>query len=124
MINDLAPMKPPESELLIVTGMSGAGRTTAAHALEDMGWYVVEGSPELITTMMDLIARNPGSVEKLAVVLDVRSRRLYSNMRDSWRRSLPRGSATGCCFSTHPTSSSSAASNRVGGPTRSRAKVA
>ncbi|WP_146342015.1 RNase adapter RapZ [Nesterenkonia sp. NBAIMH1] len=77
-------MKPPESELLIVTGMSGAGRTTAAHALEDMGWYVVEGlPPELITTMMDLIARNPGSVEKLAVVLDVRSRRLYSNMRDS-----------------------------------------
>ncbi|GAB3844048.1 RNase adapter RapZ [Nesterenkonia populi] len=84
MSNDLAPVKPPENELLIVTGMSGAGRTTAAHALEDMGWYVVEGlPPELITTMMDLIARNPGSVEKLAVVLDVRSRRLYSNMRES-----------------------------------------
>ncbi|GAA3285808.1 RNase adapter RapZ [Nesterenkonia halobia] len=81
MRDALTPVKPPESELLIVTGMSGAGRTTAAHALEDLGWYVVEGlPPELITTMMDLVARNPGSVEKLAVVLDVRSRNLFSDM--------------------------------------------
>lgn len=83
MSEDLTPVKPPESELLIITGMSGAGRTTAAHALEDMGWYVVEGLPPgLIATMMDLIARHPGSVEKLAVVLDVRSRGLYSTMQE------------------------------------------
>lgn len=81
---DLETVKPPENELLIITGMSGAGRTTASHALEDMGWYVVEGlPPELITTMMDLVARNPGSVEKLAVVLDARSRGLYSSMQES-----------------------------------------
>lgn len=80
----LTPVKPPENELLILTGMSGAGRTTAAHALDDMGWYVVEGlPPELITTMMDIIARHPGSVEKLAVVLDVRSRGLFSNIQDA-----------------------------------------
>ena len=80
----LTPVKPPENELLILTGMSGAGRTTAAHALEDMGWYVVEGlPPELITTMMDIIARHPGSGEKLAVVLDVRSRGLFSNIQDA-----------------------------------------
>lgn len=83
MSEDLTPVKPPESELLIITGMSGAGRTTAAHALEDMGWYVVEGLPPgLIATMMDLIARHPGSIEKLAVVLDVRSRGLYSTMQE------------------------------------------
>jgi RNase adapter protein RapZ len=82
-MSDLSPVKPPEHELLILTGMSGAGRTTAAHALEDMGWYVVEGlPPELISTMMDLVARNPGSVEKLAVVLDARSRGLYSSMQE------------------------------------------
>jgi RNase adapter protein RapZ len=82
-MSDLSPVKPPENELLILTGMSGAGRTTAAHALEDMGWYVVEGlPPELISTMMDLVARNPGSVEKLAVVLDARSRGLYSSMQE------------------------------------------
>ncbi|GAA1819224.1 RNase adapter RapZ [Nesterenkonia flava] len=84
MSEDLIPVKPPENELLIVTGMSGAGRTTAAHALEDMGWYVVEGlPPELVTTMMDIIARHPGSVEKLAVVIDVRTRGLYSNMLEA-----------------------------------------
>lgn len=81
MDSGLTPVKPPENELLIVTGMSGAGRTTAAHALEDLGWYVVEGlPPELITTMIDLISRHPGSMEKLAVVIDVRTRALFSNM--------------------------------------------
>lgn len=80
----LESVKPPEKELLIITGMSGAGRTTASHALEDMGWYVVEGlPPELIATMMDLVARNPGSVEKMAVVLDARSRGLYTSMQES-----------------------------------------
>lgn len=80
---ELASVKPPENELLIITGMSGAGRTTAAHALEDMGWYVVEGlPPELISTMMDLVARNPGSVERLAVVLDARSRGFYTSMHE------------------------------------------
>lgn len=83
MSDGLTPVKPPENELLIVTGMSGAGRTTAAHALEDMGWYVVEGlPPELIATMMDLIARHPGSAEKLAVVIDVRSSGVFTNMMD------------------------------------------
>lgn len=83
MNEPLAPVKPPENELLIITGMSGAGRTTSSHALEDMGWYVVEGlPPELISTMMDLIARHPGSVEKLAVVLDARSRGLESSMQE------------------------------------------
>ena len=87
MSEGLIPVKPPENELLIVTGMSGAGRTTAAHALEDLGWYVVEGLPaELIGTMMDLIARNPGSVEKLAVVIDVRSRGPFSDMLDALRQ--------------------------------------
>lgn len=80
---ELEAVKPPENELLIITGMSGAGRTTAAHALEDMGWYVVEGlPPALITTMMNLVARNPDSVEKLAVVLDARSRGLYTSMQE------------------------------------------
>ncbi|WP_300343299.1 RNase adapter RapZ [Nesterenkonia sp.] len=83
MSTELTPVKPPENELLIITGMSGAGRTTASHALEDMGWYVVEGlPPELISTMMDLVARHPGSVERLAVVLDARSRGLYSSMQE------------------------------------------
>jgi UPF0042 nucleotide-binding protein len=63
MSSELAPVKPVESELLIVTGMSGAGRTTAAHALEDHGWYVVENlPPQLLGTLTELVARVPGSL--------------------------------------------------------------
>ncbi|HBS74017.1 MAG TPA: RNase adaptor protein RapZ, partial [Microbacterium sp.] len=36
---------PQVGEMLIVTGMSGAGRSTAANALEDLGWYVVDNLP-------------------------------------------------------------------------------
>ncbi|WP_051265060.1 RNase adapter RapZ [Nakamurella lactea] len=62
-------------EVAIVSGLSGAGRSTAAKCLEDLGWFVVDNlPPELIATMVDLGARARGSVTRIAVVLDVRSR--------------------------------------------------
>ncbi|GAB3752622.1 RNase adapter RapZ [Zhihengliuella somnathii] len=67
-------VKPAESELLIITGMSGAGRTTAAHALEDHGWYVVENlPPQLLRRLMELETPATKIFNKLAVVMDVRS---------------------------------------------------
>lgn len=66
---------PPGIEVALVTGLSGAGRSTAAKVLEDLGWYVVDNlPPELIATMVDLGARSSGSITRLAVVMDVRSR--------------------------------------------------
>ena len=51
---DLTPVKPVEAELLVVTGMSGAGRSTAANALEDHGWYVIENlPPQMLGTLAD-----------------------------------------------------------------------
>ena len=83
-MTELEPVKPAESELVIVTGMSGAGRTTAAHALEDHGWYVVENlPPQLLGTLTELVARVPGSIPKLAVVMDVRSKSLFPALRDN-----------------------------------------
>ncbi len=80
----LTPVKPPESELLVVTGMSGAGRSTAANALEDHGWYVVENlPPQMLTTLTELVARTPDSIPKLAVVMDVRGKELFSEMKAS-----------------------------------------
>lgn len=80
----LTPVKPAESELLVVTGMSGAGRSTAANALEDHGWYVVENlPPQMLATLTDLVSRMPQSIPKLAVVVDVRSKALFSDIRDS-----------------------------------------
>src|SRR5438270_7452874 len=64
---------PPE--LVVISGMSGAGRSTAAKVLEDLGWFVVDNlPPELIATMVELGARARGEVTKVAVVVDVRSR--------------------------------------------------
>jgi UPF0042 nucleotide-binding protein len=62
-------------EVAVVTGLSGAGRSTAAKCLEDLGWFVVDNlPPELISTMVELGAAARGAVTKVAVVMDVRSR--------------------------------------------------
>ena len=62
-------------EVAVVSGLSGAGRSTAAKCLEDLGWFVVDNlPPELIATMVELGAKSLGSVTKIAVVVDVRSR--------------------------------------------------
>ncbi|MTD13953.1 RNase adapter RapZ [Nakamurella sp. YIM 132087] len=62
-------------EVAIVSGLSGAGRSTAAKCLEDSGWFVVDNlPPNLIATMVDLGAGASGRVTRMAVVLDVRSR--------------------------------------------------
>ena len=62
-------------EVAVVTGLSGAGRSTAAKCLEDLGWFVVDNlPPELIATMVELGAQARGVITKVAVVMDVRSR--------------------------------------------------
>lgn len=84
MTPELTPQKPPTSEILVVTGMSGAGRTTAAHALEDHGWYVVENMPpQLFGTLADLVTRSPDAFGHLALVMDVRSKSVFDLMRES-----------------------------------------
>jgi UPF0042 nucleotide-binding protein len=62
-------------DIVIVTGMSGAGRSTAAKALEDLDWFVVDNLPPgLLATMADLGGRVKDAVPRIAVVVDVRSR--------------------------------------------------
>jgi RNase adapter protein RapZ len=79
MTSSAAPPPPGELkggiQVAIVSGLSGAGRSTAAKCLEDIGWFVVDNlPPELISTMVDLGSRTSGDVTRIAVVLDVRSR--------------------------------------------------
>ncbi len=69
-------------ELVIISGMSGAGRSTAAKCLEDLGWFVVDNlPPSLIPPMVDLGARAAGAVPRIAVVVDVRGRSFFADLR-------------------------------------------
>lgn len=62
-------------DVLLVTGLSGAGRGTAAKVLEDLGWYVADNlPPELIARMVELGLAAGSRITRLAVVMDVRSR--------------------------------------------------
>jgi len=62
-------------EVVLVTGLSGAGRGTAAKVLEDLGWYVADNlPPPLISRMVDFGLDAGSRITQLAVVMDVRSR--------------------------------------------------
>ena len=53
-------------EILIVTGMSGAGRSTVANALEDLGWYVVDNLPlQMLKTLADMADRSGGALPRI-----------------------------------------------------------
>ncbi len=84
MIAGPGPVEPDPAgalQLAVVTGLSGAGRSTAAKALEDLGWFVVDNlPPALLPTMVDLGARAKGAVDRIAVVVDVRSRAFTSDL--------------------------------------------
>ena len=73
-------------EVLIVTGMSGAGRSTAANALEDLGWYVVDNlPPQMLRPLLDLTELAAGVLPRVAVVVDVRGRDLFSDLPEALR---------------------------------------
>lgn len=76
-------MSDSQIDVILVTGMSGAGRSTATRALEDIGWFVVDNlPPTLMTNVVDYVAQRTGS-RKVAVVADVRGGQLFEELRDS-----------------------------------------
>lgn len=86
-------------QIIVVTGLSGAGRSTAAKCLEDLGYFVVDNlPPELIATMVDLGSRSHGAVTKIAVVMDVRSRAFSSDLRGTIEDLASRGLAPRVLF--------------------------
>ena len=68
-------------ELLILTGMSGAGRSTVAHALEDLGWYVVDNLPPSL--LPQLAAQSLDTHAALAVVVDVRGGKFFDELNNA-----------------------------------------
>ncbi len=80
-------------QFLIVTGMSGAGRSTVANALEDLGWYVVDNlPPQMLRPLLDLTDLGGGVLPKVAAVVDVRGRTLFDELPDVARALRSRGS--------------------------------
>jgi RNase adapter protein RapZ len=68
-------------ELLVVTGMSGAGRSTVGNALEDLGWYVVDNlPPQMLRPLVDLAERAGGSLPKVAAIVDIRGGKLFADV--------------------------------------------
>jgi UPF0042 nucleotide-binding protein len=83
-------MHPPEElpatrgELVVVTGMTGAGRSTAAKELEDLGFYVVDNlPPDLLRDVVSLVDDSRGYEQPIAVVVDVRSGSFFGSLREN-----------------------------------------
>ena len=73
-----------DPELLIVTGMSGAGRSTVANALEDQGWYVVDNlPPQMLPPIAELLHYDSQPLSKLAVVIDVRGGEFFDELTNN-----------------------------------------
>ncbi|MDU0967845.1 MAG: RNase adapter RapZ [Actinomycetaceae bacterium] len=73
--------EPNQPELLIITGMSGAGRSRAAQALEDLDWYVVDNlPPHMLIPFADLMTPDGGGVHRLTAVVDVRSGEFFDRL--------------------------------------------
>lgn len=71
-------------ELLIVTGMSGAGRSTTGNALEDQGWHVIDNlPPQLLFPISDLFSTSSEALTKVAVVTDVRGGQFFADLEQN-----------------------------------------
>ena len=70
-------------ELVVVSGMSGAGRSTAARALEDLGWFVIDNlPPSLLPSTVELLSGN-ADTSRVAVVVDVRGRAFFDELQQA-----------------------------------------
>ncbi|AQX16752.1 Nucleotide-binding protein [Tessaracoccus sp. O5.2] len=84
-------------EFALITGMSGAGRRTAAHMMEDLGWYVVDNLPPVMIPELGATLRGFG-VTRIAVVADVRSREQFEQLPDAIARLKAEGATVTTVF--------------------------
>ncbi|MGF7035812.1 UPF0042 nucleotide-binding protein [Paenibacillus mucilaginosus] len=73
-------------KLVIITGMSGAGKTIAVQSLEDLGFFCVDNLPPvLIPKFAELIEQSKGRIGKVALVIDLRGREFFTSLSESLR---------------------------------------
>ena len=74
------------SRFIVLTGLSGSGKTQAIRALEDLGYFCVDNLPvALIPTFAELTLRTGGEITRAAVVVDIRERSLLKTFPDTLR---------------------------------------
>ncbi|MEH1170127.1 RNase adapter RapZ [Micromonospora sp. CPCC 205539] len=89
---DGQPTAESETTLVVVTGLSGGGRSTVARALENVGYYVVDNLPQaLMLDMAELAFKAGGAARRTAMVLDVRSRAFSTDLAGAIRELKERG---------------------------------
>ena len=77
-------------ELVVVTGMTGAGRSTAAKELEDLGYFVVDNlPPELVDDVVQLVDERQGRNQPVAVVVDVRTGSFFDSLQQHLATGIP-----------------------------------
>ncbi|MEZ5190686.1 MAG: RNase adapter RapZ [Schumannella sp.] len=80
----MSPQPKTSREMLIVTGMSGAGRSTVGNALEDLGWYVVDNlPPQMLKPLVDLAGHTGEAIPRVAAMVDVRGGKLFADVLDA-----------------------------------------
>ena len=85
-----------DDPMVLLTGMSGAGRSTTANVLEDLGWYVVDNLPPQMLDQLDelraeVVRRSAEPVPRLAAVVDVRSRWWFDRLSVALEEMATRG---------------------------------
>jgi UPF0042 nucleotide-binding protein len=84
MTGDSSRQVGQHQEVLIVTGMSGAGRSTVGNALEDLGWYVVDNlPPQMLRPLVELAGKAGNNLPKVAAVVDVRGGKLFADLEET-----------------------------------------
>lgn len=74
------------AKLVIITGMSGAGKTIAVQSLEDLGFFCVDNLPPvLIPKFAELIEQSNGKIGKVALVIDLRGREFFATLAEALR---------------------------------------
>jgi UPF0042 nucleotide-binding protein len=88
-----------QPEVVVITGMSGAGRSTASNVLEDLGYFVIDNMPpELLERVMELVTAAGSAIERVALVVDVRGRPLWGDVQPHLRALRDRGVALRLLF--------------------------
>jgi UPF0042 nucleotide-binding protein len=85
--------------VVIISGLSGSGKSTAIHALEDIGFFCIDNLPVvLLPKLVELFPRSPGEIEKIALVVDAREARFLDGFEENVERIRAGGSRVELLF--------------------------